>query len=313
MLIRRLVVAFGTLAAISVLLFAGSEVMPGDAASSSLGIGATIEQIEQLRAEWGLDRPLPERYVEWASTALTGDLGTSLSARRPVTGLIAEPLAFTTLLVALSALITVLLSMVIGLAAGLRPGSRLDRVLLSTALVLVSTPQFVTAGLLVLLFATALGLLPAVSLVPLGGTPLDRPEILVLPVATLSIFATAWAATVVRATVIDANALPNVEAARLAGLPERRVIRRHLLPATVPACAQMFGWLVGGLFGGTAVVEQVFNYPGLSGVLISAVHNHDAPVLEGVGLLLAAIVLAALVLADLVGTLADPRLRAGTT
>ncbi|HEX6969964.1 MAG TPA: ABC transporter permease, partial [Micromonosporaceae bacterium] len=228
---------------------------------------------------------------------------------RPVTEVLAEPVAYTALLVLIAGSVTLVLSLVVGVTAGLRPGSRLDRLISGAALVAVSIPQFVTAVALVIVFAVILGALPAVSLVPLGGTPLDRPEILVLPVAALALFATAWASQLVRATVVDANSAPNVEAARLAGLPEPVVVWRHVLPATVPACAQAFAWLLSGLFGGTAVIERVFNYPGLSKVLVDAVRQHDAPVLEAVGLLMAVTLIMALLIADLVGLLATPKLR----
>ncbi|AYF27036.1 ABC transporter permease [Micromonospora tulbaghiae] len=308
-LARRLLATVATLFAVAVVLFAGSEVLPGDAASASLGPDATIEEVAQRRAELGVDRPWPVRFVEWGTAALRLDLGTSTSMHRPVVEVVAEPLAATGLLVGLTAAVTVPLAMGLGLLTGLRPGGRVDRAVSAVAVVAVSIPQFVTAGLLVLVFADLWPLLPAISLPPLGGGPLDRPEILVLPVAALTLFGAAWASRIVRATVIDADAMPHVEAARLAGLPERVVVARHLLPAAAPPCAQTFAWLLSGLFGGTTVVEVVFNYPGLSQTLVAAVRNHDTAVLEGVGLLLAAIILVSFIVADLLVLAVDPRLR----
>src|SRR6266511_1341618 len=284
LVLRRLAAAAGVVLAASVLLFVGSQVLPGDAASASLGVSADADEVAKVRAELGLDR-------------------------RPVAEVMAAPLADTALLVAITAAVTLVVAAALGTAAGLRPGSRLDRILSGSAVAVVSVPQFVTASLLVLLLATTLHVLPAVSLVPFGGTPLDRPEILVLPVLSLALFAAAWASQIVRAAVLDADAAPYVEAARLAGVPERRVLWRHLLPATVPPCAQMFGWLIGALFGGTTVVERVFGYPGLSQTLVDSVRHHDTPVLEGVGLVLAAILVACLLVADVFGELADPRSR----
>lgn len=310
-LVRRVIAAAGTLLAVSLVLFAGSEVTPGDAASASLGANATPDQVAALRVAWGLNRPLPERYWDWITSLLHGDLGTSLATGRPVTSVLARPFAYSAILVVLAGVATIVLAVLVGVLAGLHPGGRADRVLSGGAVTLVAVPQFVTAGLLVLLFAAVLHLLPAVSLVPFGATPLEQPSILVLPALALVLPAAAWASRLVRATVIDANATPHAEAARLAGLPERIVLFRHILPGTVPPCAQMFGWLVGALFGGTAVIERVFSYPGLSGVLLDAVRHHDAPVLEGVGLLLASLVVGAFLGSDLVGVLADPRLRSG--
>ncbi|OLR94833.1 ABC transporter permease [Actinokineospora bangkokensis] len=311
LLLRRVVAAVFTLLATAVVLFAASEVLPGDAATASVGLDATADDLAQRRAELGLDRPWPVRFAEWLAGALRGDLGASTMTGEPVTSVIAEPLGSTALLVGITAAVTVPLAVLIGLVSGLRPGGRVDRALSAVSVVVVSVPQFVTAGLLVLLLADLVPLLPAISLPPLGGTPLDKPSVLVLPVLALTLFGAAWAGRIVRAAVIDANATPHVEAARLAGLPERVVVLRHLLPSALPPCAHTFAWLLSGLFGGTAVVEVVFNYPGLSQTLVAAVRGHDTAVLEGVGLLLAAIIVAAFTLSDLLVVVADPRLRAG--
>lgn len=309
-LVRRLLATAGTLAAVAVVLFAGSEVLPGDGVAASLGPDATVEQIEAERAALGLDRPWPVRLAEWFGGALRFDLGVSSMSGEPVTAIVSEPLGATALLVGITAAITVPLALGLGLACGLRPGGAADRVVSAAAVVAVSIPQFVTAGLLVLLLADLVPLFPAISLPPLGGTPLDRPVILVLPVTALTLFGAAWASRIVRAAVIDADQAPHVEAARLAGLGPWRVTFRHLLPTALPPCVQSFAWLLSGLFGGTAVVEVVFNYPGLSQILVAAVRNHDVAVLEGVGLLLAAIIVFAFVVADLVVIAVDPRLRA---
>ncbi|MFB6888396.1 ABC transporter permease [Kitasatospora sp. NPDC056327] len=306
---RRLASTVLTLLVVSLALFAGASVLPGDAAGSWLGGNGTEQDLAALRHEWGLDRPLLVRYADWVTAALGGDLGTSLTARRPVAEIVAEPLWATTLLVLIAGAATMVLAVALGLATGLRPGSRLDRMLSGASLVVVAVPGFVLASLLVLVFSGTLGLLPAVSHPPLGGSPLDRPEILVLPVATIVLFGGAWAGRIVRATVADANGAPNARAARMAGLPEHQVVWRHVLPTTVPANAQVFGWLISSLFGGTTVIEVVFDYPGLSRILLSAVKNHDLAVLEGVGLLLAVIILISFILADLISLLADPKAR----
>ncbi|MGX4735477.1 ABC transporter permease [Kitasatospora griseola] len=303
---RRLAGAVGTLFTASALLFLAAEVLPGDAAAASLGGGADAGQIARMRAELGLDRPLVLRYLDWVGSALDGDLGTSTVSHRPVGELVTDPLLDTLLLVVLSVLVTVVVATSVGVLAGLRPGSALDRLLSAGAVALVSIPQFVTASVLVLVFASALGVLPAVSLVPLGGSPLDDPAALVLPVAALSLFSAAWASRMVRASVVEAGRSPHVESARLAGLPEHRVVFRHLLPTTIGPCLQAFAWLTGALVGGTAVVERVFNYPGLSAPLVSAVVNHDTAVLEGIGLLLSGAVVVSLLLADLLDLVADP-------
>jgi peptide/nickel transport system permease protein len=310
--VRRLGGALATLLVGSFVLFAAAEVLPGDAAAAALGASATPADVARMHAELGLDRPVLVRYGDWIGAAFSGDLGHSLVDRRPVAEIISGPLADTLLLAGVCALLTVVLALAIGIAAGLRPGGLLDRLLSGGAVTLVSVPQFVTAGILTLVFSSWLGVLPAVSLVPFGEPLLAHPEALVLPVAALTLFSASWASRMVRAAVVDAAAAPHVEAARLAGLSPARVVLRHLLPTAAGPCAQVFGWLAGTLVGGTAVVEKVFNYPGLSRELVAAVQHHDAAVLEGIGLLMAAAVVGGLLLADLLAMAVDPRMRTAT-
>ncbi len=306
-LLGRLVSVLGTILGVSVLLFVGSNLAPGSTAAAVLGPGAGSDQVREFNHNAGLDRPWLTQYLSWLGRAARGDLGQSWVQEQPVLTVIRGSLGSTLLLVLLAGVLTVVGSLLVGVYAGLRPGGRADTVLSVTAVTAVSIPQFVLAALSVLVFASWLHWLPAVSLVGFGETPLDKPSVLVMPVAVLAAFGIAWASRLIRAVVVDANASPHVEASRLAGLPERTVVFRHLLPVTTGPVAQTLAWLVGTLVGGTAVVERVFAYPGLSQPLIDAVHRHDTPVVEGVGLLLAAVILVALVLADVVGLIADPR------
>jgi peptide/nickel transport system permease protein len=300
-----------TLLAVSFVLFIAVEALPGDPAQTVLGIDASPEQREQWRQQWNLDRPLPERYADWLGGIVRGDPGTSMITGLPVGEAITVPLQYTTVLVVFSFLLALVVSLACGIPAGLRPGGSLDRLLSGSAIVVIAVPQFVIAVLLTTVFAIQLGWLPAVSLIPLGQSWIDRPDMLVLPVLTLGSFGAAWATRMVRAAVADANG-PNVEAARLAGIPPWRLLLRHLLPSTVPTLAQTYAWLLGGLFAATTVVERVFNYPGLSEMLLSAIRNHDFPMLEAIGLVLSVVVITALLTADVLGHLFNPRARTGT-
>jgi peptide/nickel transport system permease protein len=193
-----------------------------------------------------------------------------------------------------------------GLVAGSRPGARRDAAVSIASLSLLSVPEFVLAGLLITVFAFGLGWLPAVSV---GGDPLDRLDALVLPVATLVLVAGAYATRLVRAVVAEASRAPHVEAARLAGVPEWRVVRRHLMPGTVGPIAQVLALIVPYLVGGAVVVERIFNYPGLGALIADAVSARDAVLVEGAGLVLAATTVAALVIADVAGLATNPKLR----
>jgi peptide/nickel transport system permease protein len=192
---------------------------------------------------------------------------------------------------------------------GTREGRRVDTILSAGTMINYAIPTFVTAVVLSAVFGVWLEVLPPVSLVPLGGNALDRPSILVLPVVAMALPTIAWGARLTRAAVAEASRTPHVEAARLAGITESRVLWRHLLPTALPPIAQVFARLAAVLLASTVVVETVFNYPGLGLALVQATTSRDVALVQGIGLLLAAIEICAYVLADLVGVLAVPKLR----
>lgn len=299
--------------AVSALLFTGVEVLPGDVANQVLGQHATAERVAALRQELSLDDPAPLRWARWVGGLLTGNLGESLTTGRPVSALIGPHARNTAVLAALAFCGVVVLALGVGVLAGRQEGRPADSALSAAALTAVSVPGFVLAGLFVAGPALALGWFPALSLVPSGGSPLDRPEILVLPALSVAVVGGAFAARLVRAVVAvvaDAYRGPHVEAARLAGVPERRVLTRHVLPSVTGSLAQVLAFTVPYLVGGTVVVERVFSYPGLGSLLVLQVAQRDAPVVEAVGLLLAGVVVLAFVLADAVTAMSAPERRA---
>ncbi len=186
-----------------------------------------------------------------------------------------------------------------------------DRLTTTATSATAAVPDFVLGGLMIAAFATWLDLFPAVSLVPVGSSPLDEPAILVLPAATLAVVGGSFGARLIRAVVADAVATPHVDAAIVAGLPERRVIVRHLLPTVIAPVAQVLASLVPYAVGGAIVVERLFGYPGIGSALVDQLAARDVTVVEAIGLLLTAVVLVALLLADIVGAAADPRRRVG--
>jgi peptide/nickel transport system permease protein len=233
-----------------------------------------------------------------------------LISQRPVRDIIGERIGNTLILVGAVAIVLFPLVLALGILLGTREGSRLDTTFSTGALVAYALPTFVTAVLLALAFGLWLHVLPPISLIPVGGTALDRPSILVLPVAAIVLPAAAWGARLTRAAVADASRLPHVEAARLSGITASRVLWRHLMPSALPPIAQVFARLVGVLIADTVIVETVFNYPGLGLALAQAATARDVPLVLGIGLLIAAVQIGAYIVADLVGVLAVPRLRA---
>jgi peptide/nickel transport system permease protein len=309
-LARRVIAGAGLLLVVSILIFTATEVLPGNAAEVLLGQEAATPRLQVVRDQLGLDKPAPRRYEEWITAALTGDLGRSFVSERPVRDIIGERIGNTLILVGAVAIVLFPLTLALGILLGTREGTRLDATFSAAALVAYALPTFVTAVLLALVFGLWLHVLPPVSLIPVGGTALDRPSILVLPVVAMVLPSAAWGARLTRAAVADASRLSHVEAARLSGITASRVLWRHLLPSALPPLAQVFARLVGVLFAGTVIVETVFNYPGLGLALVQATTARDVPLVLGVGLLIAAVQIGAYIVADLVGVLAVPRLRA---
>lgn len=304
----RLVGTAGLLVLLSLLVYVGVDLLPGDAATTRLGLTATPERLAEARARLGLDRPLHERYLTWAGGLLRGDLGTSVTGER-VGAMLEGRLGNSVLLAALTTLLLVPLSLAVGLATGVRTGTRTDRSVSTVVLLLVAVPEFVTAGGLVLLFAVGLGVLPAVSLVPPGASPLAVPEVLVLPVTSLLLLGSAHAIRVIRATTATAVRAQHVEAARLNGASGRAIVRGHLVPAVLPVAVQV--WLVTaiGLLGGAVLVESVFGYPGIGTLLVTSVRGGDLPLVQALAMTLGAAMLVALVLADVAVRVLTPTMR----
>ncbi len=307
----RVLAALGVALLVSMVLFAAVELLPGDAATSILGQNATPERVEALRAELRLDDNPVSRYVSWIGDLAQGDPGISVVSQRSVWSVIATSSRNSLLLGVFGLTAMTFVAVGLGVVSGRRPGGMADRLTTTATSAVAAVPDFVLGGLLIAAFATWFHLLPAVSLVPVGTSPLDDPIILVLPVVTLAVVGGSFGARLVRAVVADADATPHVDAAVLAGLPERQVIVRHLLPTVVAPIVQVLASLVPYAVGGTIVVERLFGYPGIGAALVSHLAARDVTVVEAIGLLLTAVVLAALLIADVIGAAADPRRRRG--
>jgi peptide/nickel transport system permease protein len=307
---RRVAAGVLLLAIISVLVFCATNVLPGDVAAAVLGRQATPASIAGLRQQLGLDRPLTTRYLDWVGGILHGDLGTSLAGtQESVWALISGPLENTLTLAALTMLVLVPLSLLLGIAAGVRVGRLLDQTISSFTLAIISVPEFVIGAVLVLVFAVSLGVLPAVSLIPPGSNPLGTPSLVVLPVATLVLAGLAYMVRIVRAGVGDVMRSDFVEAARLNGVREHRVVTRYAvrnsLAPTVQALAATAQWLLGGVF----VVETLFSYPGIGRALVVAVTVRDIPVIQAAALIIAAFYIGLNIVADICIVLLIPKLR----
>ncbi|MFJ3778257.1 ABC transporter permease [Streptomyces sp. NPDC090075] len=286
------------LAALLAVVFAGVELLPGDAASATSERGESAADLAARRHGLGLDRPVLERFWDWMSGLPTGDLGTSAHGQ-PVTGLLTTAFPNTLVLSGTALLLTAVLSVTLASWAALRPEGLLDRTVTSLSTAVFAVPEFVVAVALVLVLSLWTGWLPAVTLTDSDGTPASW-TMLILPTLALTVPQTGWNTRIARAALADEARAPYVEAAVLDGLPPGRVLLRHVLPGALPTIATGIATSSGVLLGGAVAVETVFNYPGIGVVLSSAVADRDTPVIAGVTALAGAAITVVLLGADLV-------------
>jgi peptide/nickel transport system permease protein len=215
----------------------------------------------------------------------------------------------TWILAAATTLLMLPLSLGLGILTGIRPDKLTDHLISGISLVFIALPEFITGTLLALFLGVKVHLLPVLSLVPAGGSPLDQPSILVLPVVTLSLSGFAYMVRMIRAGVIDTMSSEYVEMARLRGIRETRVILRHVLRNALAPSIQLFALTLQWLVGGLVVVETVFSYPGIGLTLVNAVSVRDIPVVQAVAVLIAALYIAINIAADLLVVFTIPKLR----
>jgi peptide/nickel transport system permease protein len=306
---RRILVALFTLVVISVLIFVGTQVLPGDAANAILGRNATPASLAALRHQLHLDTPLYEQYGRWIAGLVRGDLGRSGASQLPIAGLIGGPARNSVILAGCAALLLIPLALLLGISAAARSGRSADHVISSGSLALTALPEFVTGTILILIFALGLGALPAVSFLTASQSPLQHPAILVLPVVTLLSASLAQTLRMVRAGMVEALNSEYVQMARLNGYRERDVVLRFALRNALAPTVQVFALNIQWLVGGIVVTEYVFGYPGLGQALVNAVASRDIPLVQTVALLIAAVYLLLNIVADLLVVLLIPKLR----
>lgn len=309
LLLRRVGLALLTLLLVSIIVFAITSLLPGDAAQQAMGQGATPETVAALREEFGLNKPGYVRYSEWLLGLVTGNPGMSLSSRLPVAELIADRLPKSLLLAGLTALVVTPFAIGIGILAALRRGSRLDRTLSVMTLSMVAVPEFLVASIAVLVFAVQLRWLSALSALPPDYTALDFLRAYAMPVMALGFVIVAQMARMTRAALIAQLDQPYAEMATLKGVGTRRRVLRHALPNAAGPIANAVALSLSYLLGGAIIVETIFNYPGLASLMVDAVTNRDMPVLQTCAMIFCAVYLALVLVADVIALLSNPRLR----
>jgi peptide/nickel transport system permease protein len=308
-LARRLLSTLPVLLIVSVLVFLMLRLTPGDPAAVLAGDAASTDQIEQIRASLGLDRPLPVQYAVWAGHLLTGDLGTSYYYKMPVAQLIGQRLEPTLSLAALTLTIAVLVAVPLGVLAAWRHGGWLDRGLMGFSVLGFSIPVFVLAYVLIWLVSLKLGWLPVQGYKRLAEGPGPWLKHLLLPSITLSVIYVALIARVTRASVLETLGEDYIRTARAKGLPELQVLLRHALANAAVPIATVIGIGIALLIGGVVVTESVYAIPGLGRLTVDAVLARDFPTIQGVILFFSVVYVLVNLLVDLSYVFFDPRIR----
>lgn len=313
LILWRIVLGIITLFFVSVVIFLATNALPGDPARAILGPRATPETLAALREELGLNRPLATRYVSWLGNVVTGDLGTSTAGmKQPVSTVIGRRLYNSAILVFLAALISVPLSMGIGAYTALKRDTKLDGGVTMGTLTLAAMPEFVIGIVAIMLLSTQLlHIFPATARIDPYAPLSAQLDSLVLPVLTLTLAVLPYIVRMMRASTIEVLESEYISMARLKGVPEPLVMRRHTVPnAVVPAIqgtAMQLAWLAGGI----VVVEYLFSYPGIGSSLVDAVSNRDYAVIQALTLIMAAVYVFLNLAADILTILITPRLRTG--
>ena len=312
-LLRRLGLMILTLWLLTLIVFFGGQILPGDPARATLGNLAAPSAVQALDHQLGVDRPLLTRYLSWLGGLLHGDMGTSYAYRTAVEPFIRAALINSVKLAALAFVIVVPLGIIGGVIAALYAGRSTDRIISVTGLSLSSVPEFVSGIVLIVIFGVELKWLPVTASAGAGASALDQFRHLILPAIPLVFVLFGYIARMARTGTIEALNSDYTRTATLKGLPETTVIRRHvlrnsLLP-TITVIATQTGYLIGGL----VVVETLFNYQGLGNLIYKAAVAKDFPMLEAGVLVIGVVYVVATLVADLLLTWLNPRLRIGGT
>jgi peptide/nickel transport system permease protein len=306
---QRIALGLLLLLAVSVLIFAGTNILPGDVAQSILGQSATPQALANLREELGLNDPAIVRYFRWLGGVLTGDLGTALSSRQDIATSIAPRLWNTLFLAFWAAIVSVPLAIILGLTAVRYRNGFVDKLISGLALASTSLPEFFIGYLLVFFFAVKLQWFPGISTVFDGMPLLDRLHAIALPAAALTLVVLAHMMRMTRAAILNVMQSPYIETAELKGLGQFDIIRKHAFPNAIAPIVNVVMLNLAFLIVGVVVIEVIFVYPGMGQYLVDHVAKRDVPVVQAVGLIFAAVYISLNIIADIAAIVANPRLR----
>lgn len=309
LILQRLGLGVVTLALVSVLVFAGTELLPGDVAAAILGQNATPESLAALRSELGLDAGPVARYLAWALGFVQGDLGMSLANRQPVADLLWPRFGNTMALAAYAAVIAVPLAVALGIASAAFRGSLFDRVANIVALATVSLPEYFLGLLLILLLSVQYGLLPSLADTWSGMGLGPWLAATTLPMLVLVLVTVAQIMRMTRTTVLAVMDQPYIETAFLKGMKNGRVVLRHAAPNAAAPIINVVAFNITYLIAGVVLVEAIFNYNGLGRFMVDAVSKRDLPMVQAAAVVFAAVYVILNMVADIAAIALNPRLR----
>lgn len=310
--LRRLPSLLATLFAVSLLTFLMTSLLPGDPALQILGAeNATPEAIAAVRADLGLDDPLPVRYLAWIGDALTGDFGRSYRTNEPVSSAIIDRLPVTAEIGILAIIIALAVAIPVGMLSAYRAGTRTDKLISSTSFGLLAVPNFMVAIFLILVFAVWLGVLPATGWVNFTDNPVQNLRSALLPALSLAVAEMAVYTRLLRTDMIGTLQQDFVTMARVKGVSNRRILFRHALRPSSFSLMTVAGVQVGAIIGGSVVIETLFALPGVGRLLLEAVLVRDLLMVQGVALVIAVSYVVVNFTVDILYSYLDPRISHG--
>ncbi|HXH45753.1 MAG TPA: ABC transporter permease [Bradyrhizobium sp.] len=309
--VRRLLAMLPVLLAVSLLTFLIASLLPGDLALVILGDQATPENVAALRRDMGLDQPLWWRYLSWLGQVLQGDLGRSFRTGQTVLQAVAERIPVSLQLMLMAEFIGLLIGVPLAIACAARAGGAFDRFMTGGAFAMLSMPSFLTAILLIYLFAVELRWLPATGYVPFTEEPLANLRFFVLPALTLALAEWPGIMRVLRSDMIATLQEDYIALAKAKGLKPSRILFVHALKPSSLTLVTVTGINIGRLLGGTLIVESIFALPGIGRLLVGAIYTRDLVILQGVVLLVACGFVIVNFVVDMLYAVLDPRIRHG--
>ncbi len=309
MVLRRIGIGFATLIVVSIIVFLATSILPGDVAQIILGQSATPETLAALRAELGMDQPGYIRYFSWLGDMMSGDLGISKAGGATIASLIGGRLGNTMMMAGWVAVISIPISVALGLWAAMHPGTWLDRIVTFGTLSLISVPEFFIATVLVLILAVQLHWLPSTAYMTGEESFLELMKALAMPLITLVIVVSAQMIRMTRAGILNVMNSPYIEMAILKGVPRGRIILRHAFFNAIGPIINVIALNLAYLVSGVVIVETIFAYPGLAKLMIDGVQTRDLPLVQACAMIFCGTYVILILLADVGSIVSNPRLR----